>query len=330
MAEDTSKKPPAQAQDSIDQLISHLAAKDFKTKNDAIKQLGKLRHQKARDKLFEIAESVEWNGRLRITAIDMLGRGNVDKRFINLMNKIANDAAQDKEIRRTAITQLSRLRDMGSLDTLIKALDDEYRFIRFWAVRGLIKYKDRKAYPALIKALGDDDEEIRKEAQSHLELIGSETLPALIKAMKSSDGSKFMRYGIIGLLGRIDNPETVPPLIEALKDGNPRVITLAAMALGKSRNASAIKPLVVAYKNNEDRRRIISDALFHLLEDLRRDAAIQLVGLLNQEPLLQDLAKNLFEKVGTQSVFDLTHIQQDENLDPEIKDKIQEYLNSMQ
>ena len=164
--------------EKLAKLFRDLTARDFRTKNDAIKTLGKMKTEKARKKLFEIAQSKNWNSNLRVSALDSLGRGDKGKKLQELLQALANDTTQRKELRRASLTQLSKYRDPKTIQTFIKAMDDEYRFIRFWAVRGLIKIHDPKATAALIKALGDSNEEIRKEARSHLEMILIDIIPA--------------------------------------------------------------------------------------------------------------------------------------------------------
>lgn len=310
----------------LDQEIAKLKSHDFRVKNNAIKTLGKMKDAKAREKLFEIAKSEHYDGRLRVSAIDSLGRGSKGSELFRLLQSLAGDPKQSREIRRTCITQLTRFKDPKSVRTFVAALDDDYRFIRFWAVRGLIKIQDIKATVGLVKALGDEDEEIRKEVSAHLERIGEEAVPALIKAFNHPEANKFLKYGVMGLLKRIPTQKSFDAMVKALGDDNDRVVTIAIRGIGKASNPDAIRPLIDLYRTNERKRRLIEDALFRIGQEYPKVLVIMLAALLLEEDeSLPALAISLFTKLP-QSYIQLGDIANDKELNEDFRKKIKKVI----
>ena len=290
---------PSPPKSPLDILFTHLKSRDFRRKNEAIKKLSGFKDQKARDKLFEIAKSSEWNSRLRECAIDSIGRGGRDQKFFKFLQTMAVDQKQSKEIRRSCITQLTRFRDPKSIPTFVQAMNDDYRFIRFWAIRGLIKIPDPKAIVALTVGLGDDDEEIRKEVRDHLERLGEEAVKGIINAFNPHEGKKFLRYGVTGLLGRVTNAKAHDTLLQALKDPDDRVALIAIRGLARMQNADSIIPLLETYKTSEGRRsKLIEDALFRITQENTKISVYLLASLLlDPNPALPLLAVSLFKKI---------------------------------
>lgn len=248
----------------VQKIIDNLKSKEFKVRNESIKMLGRLRNAKARTKLMEIIEDSQFDTRLRTTAIDSLARGDSDAKIMHVLEKLVGDETQDREIRRACLTQLAKSKDPRLVTIFRKALTDEYRFNRVWAVRGLIKINDQNALVTLIPALGDEDEEIRKIVNGHLEYEGHKIIPDFIKAFENPEANKFLRYAIAGILGRLNTPEAIPPLIKALSDGNDRIVTIAIRGLSKNISPSSINPLLEVAKENEAKRRLVEDALFQI------------------------------------------------------------------
>lgn len=309
----------------IERLFSKLTARDFRTKNDAIKKLGRIKDPQARTKLFEIAESEGWNSQLRISALDSLGRKRRDVDFEKLLENLATDKSHRKELRRAALTQLSKYRDPKTIDIFTRALDDDYRFIRFWAVRGLIKIDDPKATAALINALGDESEEIRKEVRAHIETMGPNIIPALIKAYKKKNAHKFLRYGVLGILGRKEHPDAFKLLIDALKDGNDRVVTIALRGLGRMNNPDAIPALIDLYRNDKEKKRHIENTIYRIGRAEQKVTLLYLVGLLKDE---DTDVKNF--AIGLMKRFSNTYLYLSDLVEnPEVKEEIRAEIKAV-
>jgi len=310
----------------LDQELKKLSSRKFRIQNDAINELGKIKDPLAKNKLTEIAGSKVWDSQLRVTAINSLGRGQKNKSLMDLLIELANDKTNDREIRRACITLLSRYRDIKILDTFAKSLDDDYRFIRFWAIRGLIKLRDPKATPALVKGLGDSDEEIRKEVRSHLDMLGNDVVPDLISSFKEENTPKFLRYGVVGMLGRLNHPDALPFLLERLNDEEDRLVTIALRGIGKQINPTSIEPLLNLYINNKGRKRLIEDALFRIGQSYSKVLVEKIMeNLKKQNEEIITLVINLFGKLPTSLTYLKDHLN-DKDLNEELKITIQSIL----
>ncbi len=317
---------------SLEIQFNKLKSRDFRYRNDAIKELGRMKEDEARQKLFDIAKSKDWDERLRVLALESLGRRKRGHELQKLLQDLANEDNQKREIRRTCLTQLSRYKDPKLISTFANALSDDYRFIRFWAVRGLIKIQNIKSVSALVKALGDPDEEIRKEVNTHIEREGEMAIPALIKAYNSEDANDFLKYGVIGLLGRTNSSESLDTLIKALSDDDERVVTLAIRALGKLNNPDAITPLIKLYATNEKKRRSIQSALFRIGQDSLENEKILIYLLasllLEKDQIFPTLAVSLFSKFPNSYII-LGEISHDPEIDENFKLKINEVIENL-
>jgi HEAT repeat protein len=309
--------------EKLDKIFKDLESREFRIKNDAIKVLGNIKNTKAREKLHAIAQDSSWNVRLRVSAIDAIGRGGQDPHAQKLFATIVLETANDQEIRRAALTQLSRYRDPKNLPIFIAALSDPYRFIRFWGVRGLIKMRDPSAVKRIIQALGDEDEEIRKEVTAHLETLGDQVIKDLVQAFRDPNANKFLRYGVAGILGRSSHPEAIPSLIESLKDGNERLVTIAVRGLGKNISASSVDPLLELATKNIDKRPLVLDALFRIGQSDPRSLIEKVVPrLANNDQDLEQLITSLVEKLAPQSLIALDAVAHNDKTDPKIKTAI--------
>jgi HEAT repeat protein len=326
------KKPKNQVSkdQKLTTLLEKLTARDFRSKNEAIKGLGKLNHQKAQEALYNLIENAEANEQLRVSALDALGRKGKDKRFLNMLVKIPVDLSQPRELRRACITHLARYRDVKYVGIFKEVLLDDYRFIRKWAVRGLLKIHDRKATVALIHALGDADEEIRKDVQSHLELAGKDYIPEIVIAFNDPEANKFLRYGAAGLFGRIGTKEATDALIGALKDGNPRVVTIAIRGIGKSPEVKSIKPLIQLLKKDNEKKRLIQDALYKIGKEHMNILMLEITPLLlEKDEICSQVTETLIEKLTPYSIVALNDIISLDDTSAELKKAIKNAMEKI-
>lgn len=156
--------------------------------------------------------------------------------------------------------------------TLLKALADPSRFVRWAAARTLGRtgpVDTPEAVSALARLLRDPDLSVRQAAATTLEHYGSVAkagLPEIIRAVNSGDPE--MRVSAIQTLESIgaDARPAVPALIAALSHEDPRVQRAAAEALGRGRFGDAARAAEPALRramesNDPEVRRVASDAL---------------------------------------------------------------------
>ena len=312
-----------------EKAIKKFSGRRFRDRNEGIKLLSRVKDQRAEEKLLEIVKNKNMNERLRVAALDGLSRGKRDAGFRKFLQDIAGNQENPQELRRSAITHLARFRDTKLIPTFTAVLKDPYRFIRFWAVRGLIKINDPKAMTGLIQALGDEDEEIRKEVMAHLESGKQVSFPALVKAVQNPESNKFLRYGALGIIGRMGHNDRIPVLIKALKDEDPRIITIALRGLGKGQDPQAIEPLLKLYMEKPRKRRLIEDALYRIGQVHQQEVIKALIPLmLHEDEILVKLAESLMAKFNNTYVI-LGDLKESDQIEPPLKEKITEFMKSL-
>ena len=112
--------------EQLENVFKNLEAKEFKVRNETVKMLGNIKNAKARDKLFELIENTALDYRLRLSAIESLGKQEKNTRVMDEFIKICKDPVQDKEIRRACVTFLSNYREPKLIPLFSIALLDPY------------------------------------------------------------------------------------------------------------------------------------------------------------------------------------------------------------
>jgi HEAT repeat protein len=192
-------------------------------------------------------------------------------------------ALQDESptLRRLA---LSYLKDVGpdarlAVPALIKIIQSsEHSGARSDAiyVLGEIGPEARAAVPALLRAQRDEIY-IADAAARAVSKIGGSAVPPLVDALQN--GNELSRIHAANLLGRIGSPAaiSVPVLIDALQDESRDVRYAAVRALGNiGPNAKeAITPLI---KTLQDDQSLVREAADYALKQIDRDAWMELAG----------------------------------------------------
>jgi HEAT repeat protein len=184
----------------------------------------------------------------------------------------------DIDVRWAACWALGEIGDRQAVPPLIQALGDRNIYVRAAACEALVKIGDRQAVPPLIQALGDGDEYVRAAACEALVKIGDrQAVPALsvwahagervAQAALQQMGqaplplseavAQVVAQGSWGVLVRALPHEAVraavvelgtpavPPLIQALGDGDRDVRAAACEALVKIGDRQAVPALSV-------------------------------------------------------------------------------------
>ncbi|NIM14973.1 MAG: hypothetical protein GTO45_23655 [Candidatus Aminicenantes bacterium] len=162
------------------------------------------------------------------------------------------------DTRKGAISALAEIVDPRALEPLINALKDINAPVREAALRTLDKkYQDwgsskatQKLIPYFARALQRPSESTRVHAASVLAGIkGPQTVQPLIKAIK--DKSYRVKEIAVKALAESDNPAVVKPLIGVINDKSRRVREAVVKALGKLHTPEAveIEPLIGALQD---------------------------------------------------------------------------------
>ena len=163
----------------IEDLIVDLGAEKFMIRNDALSDLKKMlpEHEKA-----IATELVRW--------IQLYGKSDVGSSasFVNKaamelfqimtemgLEPLINEGLADGDFyaRRTVMDAIGRTGRMSVLPYLIKGMEDEDKYTRWQAAKGLGRYAgSNEAREALVKGLSDSDPHVRRRAGRSLENFG--------------------------------------------------------------------------------------------------------------------------------------------------------------
>ena len=170
---------------------------------------------------------------------------------------------------------------------MVAALDDPDTFARASATQVLGLIGDTQTLRALLKPLGDADPYVRDKAAWALGRIGNAgALPDLVKAFRE-DTSLDVRTTAADAIGRLASRAGVEPLVEGLKDPQPRLRAASAEALG------LMGPILASGARGELGRKKAAAALTAALADTHwtvRASAAEALGLLRDADAVRPLA----------------------------------------
>jgi len=206
-------------------------------------------------------------------------------------------------VRKAVVQALSGSQDKLALASLVNALRDTDREIRWRAAKALetagwqpasdeqsvwravargefIKTADfgAVAVESLIAELEDPHSPSRREAIESLGQIGdARAMRPLLAAVSDPDPN--IRVAAVDALNGVSDPDVVASLIHALKDPSKFVRAVAAAALGKAGDATAVEPLLAVLADEDWAvRKAAGDALARLRD---KRAVEPMIGLLN-------------------------------------------------
>jgi HEAT repeat protein len=158
---------------------------------------------------------------------------------------------------------LALIADERVLIPLVDALGNQDWIVRMHAAKALGRIKDARAIEPLIPLLHDKVKAVREEATMALTEIGDAALPSLLAALK--------------------HPEWLVRLH-------------AVEALGKSRSANAVEPLLWSLFNDQDQA--IREDVVRALGQLGDPRAMEFLMTAMKEPGLRPLAVEALGRIG--------------------------------
>ncbi|HEX8142335.1 MAG TPA: HEAT repeat domain-containing protein [Pyrinomonadaceae bacterium] len=203
------------------------------------------------------------------------------------------DPEGDRSSKRRIISALGKIGDARAVEPIIRVLSshrNDSDVLRSGAI-ALGQMPDARAVKPLLEMLSNTNENVVRAAIEALVRIGDLTVEGLIKELKASYGRQ--RPGAAEALGKIGDRRAVKPLIEALKDHDPKLRQAATEALKALKyepedkqqrakllvaaqewdeaaklGAAAIEPLVDALQgSDENLRKAIAEALVKIRGD---------------------------------------------------------------
>jgi HEAT repeat protein len=144
------------------------------------------------------------------------------------------------------LSDITRSKDVRALPGLLDALYDQTSSTAIRAAELLGKIHDPEAIPDLLECLRRDDGRLRRTAAKALSRIGTESIPGLITALEHRD--QRVREVAAWALGEIQDPNTLPGLMTALRDIDVGVYRAAYDGLLKL-DVAAVPDVIEALKD---------------------------------------------------------------------------------
>ncbi|GAB6056482.1 hypothetical protein JCM15415_17980 [Methanobacterium movens] len=143
--------------------------------------------------------------------------------------------------RRKAANRLGNLKDENAIYPLIKALDDNDRFVIKNAARSLGKIGNSKSIPSLINLSGHEDSELRWNAKESLIEIGQDSCNNIQESITSRN--RYKREVAVEILGELECESAGELIKNALLDKEPTVRWRAARNILKWYDEESIEIL---------------------------------------------------------------------------------------
>ena len=139
------------------------------------------------------------------------------------------------------IKGLEEQRDEDACYSLIEFLRDDHKPIQELAMDTLTRIGTAEVMGGLLPLLHENDARVKNMAMEVIREIAYDRISLLIPFL--DDPRESMRTAIADLLGLIENPGAVEPLIASLKDTSPHVRSSALAGLGRLADERAIEAI---------------------------------------------------------------------------------------
>jgi HEAT repeat protein len=243
--------------DSVAEQIAALKDEDWAIREEAATALGTFRDPRAVGPLVSLLRDADRAVRqAAVGALTAIGEASVPVLGLCLSDP-------QPGVQEAASSVLSLIADERVLAPLIASLENPDWIVRMHATKALGRVKDARAIEPLIPLLQDKVKAVREEATTALAEIGDPALPSLLEALKHSEW-----------LVRLH----------------------AVEALGKSRSAEAVEPLLWVLFNDHDQA--IREDTVRALGQLGDSRAMEFLVTIMKEPGLRTLAVEALGKIG--------------------------------
>jgi HEAT repeat protein len=243
--------------DSVAEQIAALKDEDWAIREEAAMALGTFRDPRAVGPLICLLRDADRAVRqAAIGALTAIGEPSVP-----VLGLCLSDPQPD--VQEAASSVLALIADDRVLAPLTASLGNQDWIVRMHAAKALGRIKDARAIGPLIPLLQDKVKAVREEVTIALAAMGEAALPSLLEALK--------------------HPEWLVRLH-------------AVEALGKSRSADAVEPLLWALFNDHDQA--VREDVVRALGDLADRRAMEFLVTVMKEPGLRPLAVEALGKIG--------------------------------
>lgn len=140
--------------------------------------------------------------------------------------------------------------DKGAMPPLLAAARSGLMPVRVAAVRAATEIGDASAVPVLVQLLDDPDKEMAAIAQESLAALPGKEADAAIMAMFNSDNTE-KRLTALDMIGRRRMVSSVPALLKATRDNDPKVRQAATRMAGEMAGAEQVPALLELLAQSE-------------------------------------------------------------------------------
>jgi HEAT repeat protein len=165
-------------------------------------------------------------------------------------------------LRTRAAASILKLSD-SLVHPLSELLDDEDMDVRVGAMLMIGESDDRSFVPLVLRIFQSDlDWWIRSIA---VDVLSKHPSPELVELLLSEMHNPDLRYSIISALGRIDDPQSLRPLLQALNDPA-RGIRIAVLQALENKSAEDVAPHIFKIARDDEEKKVREKAAAMLAE----------------------------------------------------------------
>jgi cyclophilin family peptidyl-prolyl cis-trans isomerase/HEAT repeat protein len=269
------------------------------TASFAVKGLAQARAAEAAPDLRALVEGRQADRAVVIQAVRALAAIG-DRPSLPLLTRIVTDASSDATLRLEAAEAFGILADEGSVDLLLELLSDRDPGVRGVALRTLARVDSGTFLTALAGLEADRHWRVRVALADALGTLPPErALPRLTVMLGDSDAR--VLPAVIGAMASTGSPDLEGVLVDRLRADDFAVRTASAEAIAGLNLASALDPLIQAYRDAmDDRTYVARAAMLRVITQLDPQAARPLLegALTDPEWAVRVHARELLVELG--------------------------------
>jgi HEAT repeat protein len=227
--------------DPVAEQIAALRDEDWAIREEAATFLGDLKDPRAVTPLVSILRDRDRSVReAAIGALASIGESAVPAVGACL-------ADPELSVQEAASAILASIADVRVLDPVMRSLRSPDWIVRMHAAKALGRIKEPGSVASLIPLLQDKVKAVREETATALAAIGEPAIPALLDTLTHQDW--LVRLHAVESLGKTKSEKAVGPLLSALfNDGDSAVREDVVRALGDLGHPQAVEFLLTAMK----------------------------------------------------------------------------------
>jgi HEAT repeat protein len=160
---------------------------------------------------------------------------------------------------------LGQISEPASCRALFQLLLDSDPRVQDAALHSLVqngRYPENRVAQQAVHFLGDDRYDVQMRVRSLLTALGNQSLHPLISELQSP--VPLHRRQAAEILGVLGESDASGALMEALRDGDPNVVSAAGQALGRLKVKQSVDHIIAAYRLYPEMGHIFAEALGHI------------------------------------------------------------------